>query len=229
LFLALELHAAPPDNYDILLQTERRLKRGEEYMRTIDCRGLACPQPVVETKKALESKETQEVLVLLDNPGSKENVQRFAQSQGHRMSVSEEAGVFKVWIKKGESSSAEAKEEEKPVALTGGLVIFIDSDSIGRGSEELGRILMRSFLQTLAASGVKPRKIIFLNSGVKLACEGSEVLEDLQEFSLENVEILSCGTCLDYFGLKQKVKVGRISNMYEILTSLAQAGRILKI
>lgn len=198
-------------------------------MRTIDCRGLACPQPVVETKKALEKTETEEIMVLLDNPGSKENVQRFARSQGHRVSVSEEEGVFKVWIKKGESPSPEEKVEEKPLALAGGMVIFIDSDSIGRGSEELGRILMRSFLQTLAASEIKPRKIIFLNSGVKLACEGSEVLEDLQEFSLDNVEILSCGTCLDYFRLKEKVKVGRVSNMYEILTSLAQAGKVLKI
>lgn len=198
-------------------------------MRTIDCRGLACPQPVVETKKALEKTETEDILVLLDNPGSKENVQRFAKSQGHRVRVSEEEGVFKVWIKKGESPSAEEKVEEKPVALGGDMVIFIDSDSIGRGSEDLGRILMRSFLQTLAASEIKPRKIIFLNSGVKLACEGSEVLEDLQEFSQDNVEILSCGTCLDYFRLKEKIRVGRVSNMYEILTSLAQAGKVLKI
>jgi selenium metabolism protein YedF len=183
----------------------------------------------VETKKALEKTETEDILVLLDNPGSKENVQRFAKSQGHRVSVSEEEGVFKVWIKKGESPSAEEKVEEKPVALGGDMVIFIDSDSIGRGSEDLGRILMRSFLQTLAASEIKPRKIIFLNSGVKLACEGSEVLEDLQEFSQDNVEIVSCGTCLDYFRLKEKIRVGRVSNMYEILTSLAQAGKVLKI
>jgi selenium metabolism protein YedF len=107
--------------------------------------------------------------------------------------------------------------------------VFIDADSLGRGSEELGKILIRSFLQTLEQSEAQPQKIILINSGVKLACEGSEVLEDLQEFSLKGVEILSCGTCLDYFGIKKKLMVGKVSNMYEILNSLASAGKVVKI
>jgi selenium metabolism protein YedF len=108
-------------------------------------------------------------------------------------------------------------------------VVFIESDSIGRGSEELGKVLMRSFLHTLAEAEFKPAKLIMVNSGVKLACEGSEVLEDLHQLSRQGAEILSCGTCLDYFGLKTKLQVGRISNMYEILSSLAQAGKVLKM
>jgi len=205
------------------------MKRGETEMMTIDCRGLACPQPVLETKKALEKPDAKEILVLLDNPGSRENVRRFAESQGHRVSVTEEKGGFALRIQKGGPCRTEEKVAEKQVEASGGVVIFLDSDSLGRGSEELGRILMRSFLQTLEQSDVQPQKIILINSGVKLACEGSEVLEDLQEFSGKGVEILSCGTCLDYFGLKKKLTVGKVSNMYEILNSLAQAGKVIKV
>jgi selenium metabolism protein YedF len=88
---------------------------------------------------------------------------------------------------------------------------------------------MRSFLQTLEQSEVHPQRIILINSGVKLACEGSEVLEDLQEFAARGVEILSCGTCLDYFGIKKKLMVGKVSNMYEIINSLTGAGKLIKI
>lgn len=88
---------------------------------------------------------------------------------------------------------------------------------------------MRAFMHTLGETEFKPAKIILVNSGVKLTCEGSEVLEDLNHLSGQGAEILSCGTCLDYFGLKAKLQVGRISNMYEILSSLAQAGKVIKI
>jgi len=199
--------------------------------KKIDCRGLACPQPVLETKKALEDPKTEEVLVLLDNPSSKENVRRFAESQGHRVSVSEAKGIFEVGIKKGKEkpASKEGKTESIQCLTSGGLVLFIDTDSLGRGSEELGRILMRTFLQTLEQSEVLPQKVILINSGVKLACEGSEVLEDLQELAAKGAEILSCGTCLDYFSIKKKLMVGKVSNMYEILNSLSQASRLIKI
>jgi len=197
----------------------------------IDCRGLACPQPVLETKKVLEDPKTEEVFVLLDNPSSKENVRRFAESQGHRVNVSEDKGIFEVRINKRKEKSAcqEGKTQSVQCLTTGDLVLFVDTDSLGRGSEELGRILMRTFLQTLEQSEVQPQKVILINSGVKLACEGSEVLEDLQELAAKGADILSCGTCLDYFAIKKKLKVGKVSNMYEILNSLAQAGKMIKI
>lgn len=201
-------------------------------MRTIDCRGLACPQPVLETKKALEKIDAGEILVLLDDPGSRENVRRFAESQGHRVNWAEEKGVFKLRIEKGKAEPIKMGEEEsaaKQSLALSDFVVFIDSDSLGRGSEELGKILMRSFLQTLEQSESRPQKIILMNSGVKLSCEGSEVLEDLQEFSRKGVEILSCGTCLDYFGVKKKLRVGKVSNMYEILDSFARAGKVIKV
>jgi selenium metabolism protein YedF len=191
----------------------------------VDCRGLACPQPVLETKKALENPGGEEIIILLDDLGSKENVRRFAESQGHRVSVSERKGVFEVKIEREKGKG----EPVSPPLISADFVVFIDSDSLGRGSEELGKILIRSFLQTLEQSEAQPQKIILINSGVKLACEGSEVLEDLQEFSAKGVEVLSCGTCLDYFGIEKKLLAGKVSNMYEILNSLASAGKVIKV
>jgi len=198
-------------------------------MATLDCRGMSCPQPVLETKKALEKSGPEGVLVLVDNPGSKENVRRFGESQGYQVDITEEKGAFRLRLKKAGAAKKEPMAEVKKVTGETDLVVFIESDSIGRGSEELGRILMRSFLHTLGEGEIKPAKIIMVNSGVKLACEGSEVLEDLHQLSRQGAEILSCGTCLDYFRLKPKLQVGRISNMYEILSSLAQAGKVLKM
>ncbi len=199
--------------------------------KKIDCRGMACPQPVLETKKALA--DTGELLVVLDNPSSKENVRRFAESQGHQVSITEEKGVFELRIKKQEGKEKSAPEPEISKGIqflsSSDLVVFIDSDSMGRGSEELGKILMRSFLQTLEQSDVQPRKIILINSGVKLACQGAEVLEDLQELAAKGAEILACGTCLDFFGIKKNLMVGKVSNMYEILNSLSKAGKLIKV
>ncbi len=199
--------------------------------KRIDCRGLACPQPVLETKKALEGAE--ELLVLVDNPSSKENVRRFAESQGHRVRIGENKGIFEIRItrQRGEERSAPEPEMPKKVELPSpsDRVVFIDSDSLGRGSEELGKILIRSFLHTLGESDPCPQKIIFMNSGVKLACEGAEVLEDLKSLAQKGVEILACGTCLDFFGIKKDLRVGRVSNMYEILSSLMSAGQLIKI
>lgn len=201
--------------------------------RRIDCRGLACPQPVVETKKALQDPGTEKLLVLLDSATSKENVRRFAESQGHRVSQKEEAGVFEIRIEKGKKetilSPMQRKEEMTSAMVSPDPVLLIDGDSIGRGSEELGRILMRSFLQTLEQSEIKPKKIILINSGVKLACEGSQVLEDLQELEAKGTEVLSCGTCLEFFGIKKTLMAGKVSNMFEIINSLTQTGRVMKI
>jgi selenium metabolism protein YedF len=206
-----------------------KLKRRRSSMKTVDCRGMSCPQPVLETKKALAAAGGEEVQVLVDNPGSKENVRRFAESQGYGVNIMEEKGAFTLRLRKGEGAEKEPIPEEMKAVGDTNLVVFIESDSIGRGSEELGKILMRSFLHTLGEAEYKPAKIILVNSGVKLTSEGSEVLEDLRHLSRRGAEILSCGTCLDYFGLKTKLQVGRISNMYEILSSLAQAGKVLKM
>ena len=175
-------------------------------------------------KRPWKCRELKRSAWLLIIQAPKRMSRRFAESQGHQVTISEEKGVFELKIRKGKgkekSDSVGGKAENNQGVASSDIVVFIDTDSLGRGSEELGKILMRSFLQTLEQSEVHPQRIILINSGVKLACEGSEVLEDLQEFAAKGLELLSCGTCLDYFGIKKKLMVGKVSNMYEIINSL---------
>lgn len=100
---------------------------------------------------------------------------------------------------------------------------------MGRGEEELGRILIRAFLHTLTEVSDRPDKMIFFNAGVKLTVGGSEVLEDLHALKNKGVEILICGTCLDYFGLKDKIAVGQVSNMYTIAETMLAASRLVTV
>lgn len=195
-------------------------------MSVIDCRGLACPQPVIMTKQALDRIREGELIVIVDNTVSCNNVERFAQSQGCSVEIKEEGKNFHLHIQKAESSRpAESPEEEKKVQK---VVVYINSHLMGIGEEALGTILMRSFLRTLLDLETKPSRLILVNAGVRLSSEGSEVLETLQALSDKGVEILSCGTCLDFYGLKEKLKVGKISNMYDIAQSLLEADRLVR-
>jgi selenium metabolism protein YedF len=192
-------------------------------MKEIDCRGMACPQPVITTKKTFEETGEEEFAIIVDNSGSRDNVERFAQSQGAMVNVEKKGNDFFLHIQKkgtcdlGESSQAVEK-----------VVVYISSNLMGVGEEALGAILMRSFLKTLLDLKPIPSKLIFVNSGVRLTTEGSEVLESLKAISEKGVEILSCGTCLDFYGLKEKLKLGVISNMYDIAQSLLEADRLIK-
>jgi len=191
-------------------------------MKEIDCRGMACPQPVLTTKKALEEMEG-EFILIVDNPGSRDNVERFAQSQGAVVDVEEKGSDFYLRIQKGSACGlvGATQKAEK-------VVVYINSNLLGIGDEALGTILMRSFLKTLLDLKPIPSKLIFINSGVRLTTEGSEVLETLKTLSEKRVEILSCGTCLDFYGLKTKLKVGIVSNMYDIAQSLLEADRLIR-
>jgi len=195
-------------------------------MSVIDCRGLACPQPVITTKKALDRIQEGELIVIVDNTVSCNNVERFAQSQGCSVEIKEEGKDFHLHIQKAKSASpGEPFQEEKKVQK---IVVYISSHLMGIGEEALGAILMRSFLKTLLDMDTKPSRLILVNAGVRLSSEGSEVLETLQALSAKGVEILSCGTCLDFYGLKEKLKVGKISNMYDIAKSLMEADRLIQ-
>jgi selenium metabolism protein YedF len=133
---------------------------------------------------------------------------------------------FYLHVRKGKiSDAAEAPGEKKEVEK---VVVYINSNLLGVGDEALGTILMRAFLKTLLDLERKPLRLILINSGVQLASEGSEVLEILGKLSEKGIEILSCGTCLDFYGLKEKLKVGKVSNMYEIAQSLMEADRLVR-
>ena len=192
-------------------------------MREIDCRGMACPQPVLTTKKALEKMEGGEFILIVDNPSARDNVERFAQSQGAAVEVEKKGNDFLLHIqKKGACELAGSFQKAEKV------VVYINSNLLGVGEEALGSILMRAFLKTLLDLKPIPSELIFINSGVRLTSEGSEVLESLRALSEKGVKILSCGTCLDFYGLKEKLKIGVISNMFDIAQSLLEADRLIR-
>jgi selenium metabolism protein YedF len=191
-------------------------------MSEIDARGLPCPQPVIKTKKALEEIESGQITVLVDSPESRENVHRFARSQSCQVAVREEGGVFYLDITKEVSPQTELK-------TGGGQVILITSDQLGVGDERLGEILMKAFLNTLWDYEPKPAKLLFINNGVRLTTEGSEVLETLELLEKKGVQIFSCGTCLEYYNLREKLRVGLVSNMYATVDALLQATKVIKV
>lgn len=200
-----------------------------DKVKEIDVRGLSCPLPVVRTKKALEEIKEGTITVLVDNPESKENVRRFAISQGCDVSVKEEY----LEIAKGRPGEGEEKPETEAEKETENIknadVVCITSDRFGTGDEELGKILMKAFLNTLWDYQPRPARLLFINGGVILTTEGSDVLDTLKLLEKEDVEIFSCGTCLAYYGTKDKLRVGRVTNMYETVDTLLTAGKVVNI
>jgi selenium metabolism protein YedF len=189
----------------------------------IDARGLSCPQPVVLTKKALEKAD--DLVVIVDNATAKQNVSRLAESHGLGVSVDEKGDGIYLRLTRPADQSLGGKVQ----LLFEPTVLLVASNTLGRGDDELGSVLMRTFIHTLGESDIKPHKIIFMNSGVKLVTQGSEVIDDLRALEKESVEILACGTCLGHLGLKDAVEVGRISNMYEITMALMKATKVISI
>ncbi|NLM06946.1 MAG: sulfurtransferase-like selenium metabolism protein YedF [Tissierellia bacterium] len=188
-------------------------------MKTIDARGELCPKPVILTKKALEEIETGKVETIVDNEVAKNNLSRLANSLGYEFvatDVSEKE--FRVVITK--LGEAKVQEQEAPVVMIG-------SHSMG-SDEELGKILMKSLMYTISETKPYPKSILFYNTGVELCCEGSESLDDLQKLADAGVEIIACGTCLDFLKIKDKLKVGIIGNMYTIYET-AISGKTLTI
>jgi selenium metabolism protein YedF len=192
----------------------------------IDCRGKACPQPVIMAKQALEQLKEGEVVIVVDNPASSENVERFARSQGCTVQVAKKGEDYYVRLGKPGSGEGAVSPQEGEKARRS--VTCISSQFLGAGDDALGAILMRAFLKTLLEMENKPNLIIFINSGVKLTSEGSEVLDSLRALAAGGVEILSCGTCLDFYKLKEKLQVGIVSNMFDIARSLLDADTIIR-
>jgi selenium metabolism protein YedF len=202
-------------------------------MRLVDARGLPCPKPVLLTKEAIaESREGDVVNVLVDNKAACENVVRFAKSQGAEVSSkkeSEELYSIEIIVPYKNKVAAEAKAETDSCSLVRNVVVLIASDTVGRPDEKLGTVLMGSFLDTLASVGNRPSTVIFMNAGVKLACQGSPHIEKLKRLSDLGVRLLVCGTCLDYFHLKDKIEVGTVSNMFTICETLASAHHTITV
>jgi selenium metabolism protein YedF len=190
---------------------------------TVDARGLACPQPVILARKALETHE--EVVVLVDDATARENVRRLATNMGFTVEEEQQGSHTRIRIVKGGACGL----ADVDLVRTGPVVVVVSSNTMGRGEEVLGGVLMKSFLHTLTETRPVPDVMILFNTGVKLATEGSEVLDDLEALAHAGVRILACGTCLNYFGLKEKLAVGQVSNMYDIAQAMLTAGRTVQI
>lgn len=198
-------------------------------VKTVDARGMPCPQPVILTKKAMD--EAEEIITLVSGEDQVTNVCRLAERAGWQVSVERRPDAFALHLIKGPTASEPEVTPELAVCATPGqpTVLLISSDQMGRGEAELGTILIRAFFHTLTESQALPQMIIFYNSGVKLVVEGSPILDDVRALEGQGVEILACGTCLGYFNLKERLAVGSVSNMYAIVETLLSAGRVLTI
>ncbi len=194
-------------------------------MNKVDYRQFQCPHPVVETRKQLIGNPEQVLEVLVGDQMAIENISRLAKSMGY--------GCEQLQLDDGFSLTLSPIEETTPprnVAITEvkKTVIFCASDQMGEGNAELGNVLMKNFLLTLTEITPPPETILFVNSGVKLACSGSDALEALNKLACSGVDIASCGLCLDFYHLKEQLKVGRATNMLEIAETQLQAERVIR-
>ncbi len=198
-------------------------------IKIVDAKNLSCPQPVNLAKQALES--NQQVKVIVDNETALENVKRLGGKFGCDVSVeAKSGGIYEIQLIRQadfntdqEAFSPSCTIEE---AKTGPFVIVVNEDKMGRGNDELGTVLIKAFFHTIAGQSRKPDIMIFYNTGVKLTIQNSDVLDDLKQLESEGVQILVCGTCLNYFEIKEKLAVGIVSNMYDIVETMSGAGRL---
>lgn len=190
-------------------------------MVKVDAIGQVCPVPIIMTKNALKDIEEGQVEVSVDNRISLENLQKMSKEMGYDYTVEESGDIFKIVINKMRES-VELRESEENT------VVVIDSLHMGKGDVELGRILMKGFIYTLSEIEELPKTILFYNEGVKLAIEGAESLQDLKSLEERGVEILSCGTCLNFYGITEKLRVGSVTNMYTILERQMKSTRVIK-
>ncbi len=192
--------------------------------KEVDARNQACPKPVIMTKKVLDEISEGIVTTIVDNEVAKENVSKLAKSLNLDYTVEKgTSNEYYIHITKGKVVE-ENKEINACVPNTfKDMVILFGKDKLGEGSEDLGNILIKGYIYTLTESTPFPSTLLFLNGGVRLTVEGSPVLDDLKKLESEGVEILSCGTCLDFFNLKDKLAVGEITNMYTIVEKMKNA------
>jgi selenium metabolism protein YedF len=201
--------------------------------KIVDARRMSCPQPVMLTAEALN--ESDVVITIVDNNGARENVSRFGKSQGCQVNVEQKEDGIYVTLKKeqadvkvqGTAAVASPAPENKSVGKT---VLFLGSDVVGRGEDhQLGSLLMEKFLHTVGGLPQKPDAILMMNTGVKLIAEDSLALGELKQLEAQGIEILACGTCLQRFQLAEKVKVGKISDMYTLADTMFRAGKVISI
>ena len=202
----------------------------------LNARGKACPMPVVMALKELEG-GCRDLVVEVDNAIAVENLTRLGEGRGMTVSVAEGGGTYAVRLTGG-APAAEPGADAQPANgiyangahAVGGYAVFVGKDHVGEGAGELGRNLMKMALYTLANGEEPPAFVLFMNGGVSLpAGEDTGVLESLNKLIEKGAEVLVCGTCLDYYGLKESLKAGTVSNMYEILERMRRAAKVITL
>lgn len=201
-------------------------------MIQVNAMGDACPIPVVKTIKAMnELQGAGEIEVLVDNEIAVQNLTKMAKEKQCAVKSGKlEEGKYQVII----TVEGEEKDEieETPVVCTpdarNDTVVVIASETMGEGDEDLGKLLMKGFIYALTQQESLPSTILFYNGGAKLTCEDAPTLEDLKSMEAQGVEILTCGTCLNHYGLSEKLQVGSVTNMYVIAEKMTKASRLVK-
>lgn len=202
----------------------------------LDARDLPCPKPLLRTKEALDDQNFDVLEILVNNTAARENVCRFLTKSGLTEVRWDEAdGMRDTWrITAARTDAAapavsvrpEPAPESRPEAASG-KTVFIGADRIGRGDDELGKLLMKGFLYTLTQLDTPPACLIFMNGGVLLTLEGSESLNDLKVLEERGIRVLVCGTCLDYLKVKDRCRIGTVSNMYEIAGAMTDPSGLI--
>lgn len=203
-------------------------------MIRVNALGEACPIPVVKALHAIqELKSADYVEVLVDNEIAVQNLTKLANSRNYGVKSEKlEEKKFQVTLTVGEPSESISYRREEAACIPDSrkkdMVVAISSEYMGTGDDTLGAVLMKGFLYALTQQEELPAAILFYNGGAKLTCEETPVLEDLRSMEAQGVEILTCGTCLNHYGLTDKLKVGSITNMYAITEKMTGAGLIVK-
>ena len=198
--------------------------------KMLDARGMVCPLPVVNAKKAAEGLHPGDTLIVrVDNEIAVQNLQRFAQhmgftAAGEKVSESE----FTVTMVIGGEAKAEPEIACNLDTRKKGMLVVLSGNTMGSGDEKLGKTLMKAFVFALTKQDVLPETILCYNTGAYLTTDGADTLEDLKLLESEGVTILTCGTCLDFYGLKEKLAVGGVTNMYDIVERMESAQTIVR-
>ena len=202
--------------------------------KRIDCMGMACPLPVINAKKAIESfTEDGTLSVKVDNETAVENLTRLGEHNGFAV-TSEKNGekeyTVVMQVKAAAAGKAEVPAEAVSCALPakGGKVVVLSANTMGSGDEQLGKKLMKAFIFALTNQDEAPEKVICYNSGAYLTTEDPDTIKELKSLEEAGTVVMTCGTCLDFYGLKEELQVGIVSNMYDIVEAQMQAGLIIR-
>lgn len=196
----------------------------------VNAKGQQCPMPLIMAKDAIEKANVGDIVTVeVDNSTSFDNLMKMGAQKGLPTSGQTfDEKLFTVSFTVEEPTEIEPELVVCPTEPQGDTVVVISGDTMGAGDDALGKVLIKAFLFSLTQLDKLPDTLIFYNGGVKLVVEGAETLEDVKKLAAEGVKVLACGTCLNHYGLTEKLAVGTVSNMYEIATTMTSAAKVVR-